>query len=89
MQVGKIPGITTVAEGVAVAYLHRPNRVWGSVGGSQRVTKRQVSGLIPPRNCEEEENRAVPGQRGPASGKRELNILIGWQSVRTQEFLVF
>ena len=53
------------------------------------VTKRQVSGLIPPRNWEEEENRAVPGQRGPASGKRELNILIGWQSVRTQEFLVF
>lgn len=52
------------------------------------VTKRQVSGLIPPRNWEEEENRAVPGQRGSASGKRELNILIGWQSVRTQEFLV-
>lgn len=52
------------------------------------VTKRQVSGLIPLRNWEEEENRAVPGQRGPAT-RKELNILIGWQGLRTQEFLVF
>lgn len=53
------------------------------------VTKKQESGLIPPRNWEEEENRAVFRQRRPASGKGELNILIGWQGVRTQEFLVF
>lgn len=40
VQVGEIPEITTVAEGVAVAYLHIPNRVrslWGESNGHQEA----------------------------------------------------
>lgn len=88
MQVSKIPEITTVAEGVAVAYLHGPNRVrglWGESNGHQEAN----IWINPTEELGGKEKRAVLRQRRPASGKGELNILIGWQGVRTQEFLVF